>query len=153
MGLFDGRMELDELYQQVILDHAKRPRNRRELPQCSAMAVGENPSCGDEVTVYINLTPEGRIADATFTGNGCAISQAAASILTGQVNGKSREAAREIIESFHASLGKEGETLPEDERIGNLAALGGVRKFPQRIKCATLASHALEDALGAVRAE
>src|SRR5258708_8518522 len=138
-------MELDELYQQVILDHAKRPRNRRELPECTAMAMGENPSCGDEVTVFVKLSPDGKIAETTFMGNGCAISQAAASILTTQLAGKTRDEPAQLIHTYHASLGSDGESYDEDESLGHDAELGGGRKFPQRGRCATVPSHALEE--------
>jgi len=142
-------MELDELYQEVILDHAKRPRNRRELPQCTAVAHGDNPSCGDEITVFVNLGPDGRITETTFTGSGCAISQASASILTTQVIGKTRPEVEALIKTYHATLATDGESVDADG-LGNLAAMGGVRKFPQRVKCATLASHALGNALAQV---
>jgi nitrogen fixation NifU-like protein len=142
-------MELDELYQEVILDHAKRPRNRREMPQCTAMAHGDNPSCGDEVTVYVRLGDDGRVAEASFIGNGCAISQAAASILITQVRGRSPAEVGGLVKIYHDSLATDAVDA-EDDRLGNLAALGGVRKFPQRVKCATLASHALINALAAV---
>ena len=111
------------------------------------MAHGDNPACGDEVTVYVRLDAGGRVAEMTFTGSGCAISQAAASILTTQVRGKTPAEVAELVKAYHASLAVGAE---EDGSLGNLSTFGGVRKFPQRVKCATLASHALEDALAAL---
>jgi nitrogen fixation NifU-like protein len=136
-------MDIDELYQTIILDHSKRPRNFGELPPPAAKAEGYNPSCGDEVTVFI--TAGHTVEQIRFTGKACAICLASASLMTTQLKGKTVADALKLKESFIEFLTKEAE-LPGG--LGNLMALGGVKKFPQRLKCATLGWHALSKALG-----
>jgi nitrogen fixation NifU-like protein len=134
--------DFQELYQQIILDHNKRPRNRGVLEDADRSGSGYNPTCGDEVAVWLKLDGD-RIADVQFSGEGCAISQASASLLTLEVREKTLPEAearcRELIDALS------GEAEPEDPltTLGDLAALTGVRQFPARIKCATLAWHAL----------
>jgi nitrogen fixation protein NifU and related proteins len=139
-------MDLEELYQTVILDHARRPRNYGTLPEPCRKAKGDNPSCGDEVTVYLQLSPEGVIEALKFDGQGCAISQASASLMTLKLKNKNKDEALEIVKAFHDHLvGNTNETLPIN--FGDLVALAGVRKFPQRVKCATLSWNALKQIL------
>ena len=134
--------DLTELYQQVILDHNKRPRNRGKLPAANRVAHGDNPTCGDQCSVYLKLDGE-RIAYISFDGSGCAISQASASLMTTQLKGKSAAEAEALFQQFHeiVTSGK------EPEEISDLAAFAGVHAFPARIKCATLGWHAALNAL------
>ena len=134
--------DLSELYQQVILDHNKRPRNRGKLPTANRVAHGDNPSCGDLCSVYLRVDGD-RIADISFDGSGCAISQASASLMTTQVKGKSSAEATELYKKFHEIV----TTGKEPEEISDLAAFAGVHAFPARIKCATLGWHAALEAL------
>jgi nitrogen fixation NifU-like protein len=134
--------DLSDLYQQVILDHNRRPRNRGKLPQATRVAHGDNPSCGDQCSVYLNLDGD-KISDITFDGSGCAISQASASLMTTQLKGKTTEEAQKLFDEFHeiVTSGK------EPEEISDIAAFAGVHAFPARIKCATLGWHAALNAL------
>jgi len=134
--------DLTELYQQVILDHNRRPRNRGRIPNANRVAHGDNPSCGDQCTVYLRLDGD-RIADLSFEGSGCAISQASASLMTTQIKGKTSAEARELYDHFHdiVTSGR------EPEEISDLAAFAGVHAYPARIKCATLGWHAVLNAL------
>jgi nitrogen fixation NifU-like protein len=137
---------LDELYQQVILDHSKRPRHRGPLPVPPAVAAeGVNPSCGDEVTVWVEFAPDGTLARVHFDGQGCAISQAAASVMTVRCTGLTKDDARARIAAFQDVL--TGNAEPDLATLGELAAFAGVRRFPQRVKCAMLAWRALEKLL------
>jgi len=137
---------LDELYQQVILDHSRRPRNYGAQPVPPAFhAEGVNPSCGDEIEVWVTFADDGLIAKVTFQGQGCAISQSAASIMTAKTKGKSVEEARELITGFHDIVSTAAE--PDMEKLGEMAVFAGVRQFPQRVKCAMLGWRALEQAL------
>lgn len=141
--------ELADLYQEIILDHNKRPRNFRELPGCTCQAEGLNPLCGDEVKVFVHVV-DGKLSDVAFQGQGCALSRASASMMTGKTKGKTEEEARGLSAQVREMLlGPEGETPRE---LGDLAALSGVRKFPTRIKCAMLPWHTLESALAGRRA-
>ena len=135
-------MDFEELYQDVILDHSRRPRNFGEMPEADAHVHGDNPMCGDEVTVHVKFGAEGEIERSSFTGNGCSICMASASLMTLKLKKKSRAESAELMEKFHEMLTAEHETEP-DRRLGDLALLKGVRKFPLRVKCATLAWHAL----------
>ncbi len=141
--------DLHELYQEVILEHHKRPRNFRALPQCSHRAAGHNPLCGDEVEVYLAVR-DGRIAEVTFQGQGCAISRASASLMTEVLTGKRIEEAHKVFAQVKDALTGNAPEAGMDE-IGELAALQGVRRFPARIKCATLPWHAFEAALDGTR--
>jgi nitrogen fixation protein NifU and related proteins len=140
---------LADLYQEVIIDHSRRPRNFRELEGATRTAEGVNPLCGDQLTLYVKLA-DGRIADIAFQGTGCAISQASASLMTTELKGKKEEEALALFGRVHAMLteGPNGDVHPEEE-VGKLAVLSGVWEFPMRVKCATLAWHALRSALEA----
>jgi nitrogen fixation NifU-like protein len=134
--------DLTELYQQVILDHNKRPRNRGKLPTANRVAHGDNPTCGDQCSVYLRLDGD-KIAEITFDGSGCAISQASASLMTTQLKGKTTAEAETLFQQFHEIV----TTGREPEEISDLAAFAGVHAFPARIKCATLGWHAALNAL------
>ncbi len=134
--------DLSELYQQVILDHNKRPRNRGKLPTANRVAHGDNPTCGDQCNVYLRLEGD-RIAEISFDGSGCAISQASASLMTTQVKGRTAAEVEALYQQFHHIV-TTGETPDE---ISDLAAFAGVHTFPARIKCATLGWHAARNAL------
>lgn len=138
--------ELTDLYQEIILDHNKRPRNFREMPACTHHAEGNNPLCGDEVTVYARVGDD-TLDDVSFTGHGCAISRASASLMTGKVKGRTLEQVRELSAEVRAML-LSGMDAPEPPAgLGDLVALSGVRQFPARIKCAMLPWHTLDAAL------
>jgi nitrogen fixation NifU-like protein len=136
--------ELEELYQTLILDHNRSPRNFGVLDGADRSAEGYNPLCGDQVTVQLKVE-DGRIADIRFTGNGCAISKASASLMTAAVKGKTLEEARALFEGFHALV--TGAAPADKAALGKLAIFAGVAEFPVRVKCATLAWHALNDAM------
>lgn len=136
--------ELDDLYREIILDHYRNPRHRGSLASPTATHEGLNPLCGDEVTVEL-LVDGGRIADVAYKGSGCSISQSSASMMTEAVYGKPLEEVRRLKDDFTAMMRGEDEIDPES--LGDLEALSGVRKFPVRVKCATLAWHTLEEAL------
>ena len=138
--------ELSELYQQVILDHNKKPRNFRKLESANYQAEGYNPLCGDQVTVYINLEDD-LVKDVGFEGSGCAISKASASMMTQAVKGKSKEQAESLFKEFHSMVIGELDEETEDNSLGNLKIFAGVREFPVRVKCATLPWHTLHAAL------
>jgi nitrogen fixation protein NifU and related proteins len=136
--------ELRELYQEVILDHSKRPRNFGELAGANRRAEGYNPLCGDRETVFIRLEDD-LLKDVGFRGAGCAISTASASMMTEAVKGKTRAQAEALFERFHDLItGKDGRNEPE---LGKLTVFSGVREFPVRVKCATLPWHTLRAAL------
>ena len=137
--------DLQDLYQEVILDHNKRPRNFRTIED-GRKAEGFNPLCGDRLTVYLKID-DGRIQDASFQGSGCAISKASASLMTDSVKGKTIEEAETLFERFHRMI-----TRPADEGVedlGKLSVFSGVRQFPVRVKCASLAWHTLHSAIAA----
>ena len=138
--------ELSELYQQVILDHNKKPRNFRKLEHANHRAEGFNPLCGDHLTVYLDLEGEA-VKEVAFEGSGCAISKAAASMMTQAVKGKSKEQAENLFNQFHSMVTGELNEETEDNSLGNLKIFAGVREFPVRVKCATLAWHTLHAAL------
>jgi nitrogen fixation protein NifU and related proteins len=138
--------ELSELYQQVILDHNKKPRNFRKLEAPSHTAEGYNPLCGDQLTVYLNITGD-QVKDVGFEGSGCAISKASASMMTQAVKGKSKEEAENLFREFHSMVTGELNEETEDNSLGNLKIFAGVREFPVRVKCATLPWHTLHAAL------
>jgi nitrogen fixation NifU-like protein len=143
--------DLRSLYQEVILDHYKRPRNFGPLAGADHTAEGYNPLCGDQVKVSVRIEND-RVADAHFEGAGCAISTASASLMTEAVKGKTLEEAEELFQKFHGLVsGKDAPREPggadDEEELGKLEVLGGVRDYPVRIKCATLAWHALRAAL------
>ena len=136
--------DLRDLYQEVILDHYRKPRNFRSLADANRKAEGFNPLCGDRLTLYVKLK-DGVIADATFEGSGCAISTASASLLTESIKGKTEHEAEMLFQSFRDVVTGSGETPNTD--LGKLDVLVGVREFPVRVKCATLAWHTLRAAL------
>jgi nitrogen fixation protein NifU and related proteins len=142
-------MDLRELYQDIILDHGRHPRNFHALEHPSHFAHGHNPLCGDRITVYLSVEG-GRIADVSFEGRGCAISTASSSLMTEVLKGKTLDEAKKLFESFHAKVtGHEPPDLPEslEDDAERLEPLTGVKTFPARVKCATLSWHALEAAL------
>ena len=143
-------MDLRELYQDIILDHGRHPRNFRKIEHPTHLAQGHNPLCGDRVTVYLTLDGD-RIADVSFQGRGCAISTAAASLMTEVLKGKTTEEARALFAQFHSRVtgGEPAAELPEPlaEEMDRLEPLTGVKAYPARVKCATLSWHALEAAL------
>ncbi len=136
---------MSELYQNVILEHNRSPRNYRAMPDASHTAQGDNPLCGDQVTVWVRLAGD-RIDDVSFQGAGCAISKASASLMTGAVKGKTRAEADVLFERFHRLI-TGGLAADERETLGKLAVFSGVSEFPVRVKCASLAWHALKSAL------
>jgi nitrogen fixation NifU-like protein len=137
--------ELRELYQEVILDHGRKPRNQRPMQQATAESVGYNPLCGDKLHLFVQVQ-DGMIGDVSFEGTGCAISTASASLLTQILKGKSLEEAQSILAGFVGMLTEE-EDAPEASALGKLAVFEGVKEFPVRVKCATLAWRTLEAAL------
>ena len=137
-------VNLDDLYREILLDHYRNPRNRGPLQAANASADGSNPLCGDEITLELQLDDDGRIAEVAFTGQGCSISQASSSLMTEYIKGRSSDEATSAIDAFQALM-VEGEEAPEE--LGDIGALAGVRKFPMRVKCASLAWKTLELAL------
>jgi nitrogen fixation NifU-like protein len=138
--------DLSSLYQEVILDHSKRPRNFHPLDNADHHAEGYNPLCGDKVSIYLHLVDD-RIADISFQGSGCAISTASASILTETLKGKTRAEAEALFEVFHNLVTGRPAKTPDASKLGKLAVFSGVWEFPVRVKCATLAWHTLRSAL------
>ena len=143
-------MNLKELYQEIILDHGKNPRNLGKFDNFNKDAKGHNPLCGDKVHLFLKLDENKKVNDISFEGEGCAISMASASIMTDLMKGKSEKEAKEIIEKFLDMIKEKddvnSELLKEDEKI-KLMSLGGVKNYPMRVKCATLSWHALSTAL------
>jgi nitrogen fixation NifU-like protein len=139
-------VDLGDLYQQVILDHNRSPRNFRVMEDADRVADGDNPLCGDKIKVYLKLTGD-VIEDVSFHGSGCAISQASASLMTTSVRGKSSADADELFRKFHAMVTGAAQGQPDRKELGKLAAFSGVREFPARVKCANLAWHTLHAAL------
>ena len=137
--------DLRELYQEIILDHYKRPRNFHALPGATGQAEGYNPLCGDKVTVFL-VVEGGTVKDVAFEGSGCAISTASASIMTETLKGKSVAEAERLFTQFHDLLTGKG-PVPDADELGKLAVFSGVREYPVRVKCATLAWHTLKAAL------
>jgi nitrogen fixation NifU-like protein len=135
---------LDDIYKEVILDHYKNPRNKREVPDAELTCSRNNPLCGDEITVFAH-EEDGKLVDVGFLGQGCSISQSSASMMTEAVAGATREEAEEMIGRIRAMMA--GEVEPEEETFGELVALKGVVKYPVRIKCAVLAWEVLQEAL------
>ena len=143
-------MNLKELYQEIILDHGKNPRNLRKTDNFNKDARGHNPLCGDKVHVYLKLDESKKVQDISFEGQGCAISMASASIMTSMVKGKEEHEVKEIVNDFLEMI-KEKETLntkllSEDEKT-KLMCLSGVKQYPMRVKCATLSWHTLTSAI------
>jgi nitrogen fixation protein NifU and related proteins len=137
---------INDLYQQVILDHNKKPRNYHRIENPSGKSEGYNPLCGDRLIVYVQMDGE-RIQDVSFEGSGCAISKASASLMTESVKGKSREEIETLFKQVHHMLTAAPDAPVDLQGLGKLAAFAGVREFPVRVKCATLAWHTLNSAL------
>jgi nitrogen fixation NifU-like protein len=138
--------DLNALYQSLILDHNRRPRNYGELAGADRHAEGRNPLCGDQLTVWLKMDGD-TIADVSFVGSGCAISKASASLMTGEVKGKTREEAERAFARFHDLVTGKLDVAAERESLGRLAAFSGVSRFPARVKCASLAWHTMKAAL------
>lgn len=141
-----GDAALDALYQEVILDHNRRPRNFHAMEQASCSADGKNPNCGDQLTIWLKVDGD-RVSDVSFQGMGCAISKASASMMTEAIKGKSRSDALRMHEKVHRLVTGADPALAKDKELGPLRALGGVSKFPMRVKCASLGWHAMKAAL------
>ncbi len=137
---------LDALYQEVILDHNRRPRNFHPMEHATCSADGKNPNCGDQLTVWLRVENDA-VADVSFQGIGCAISKASASLMTQAIKGKTRADATALYEKVHRLVTGEDPSLATDKELGALRALGGVSKFPMRVKCASLSWHAMKAAL------
>ena len=137
--------DLRELYQQVILDHNKNPRNFKELPNATRKVDGYNPLCGDHYTIFVKMDAE-KIDEISFTGNGCAISKASASVMSSTMKGKSKDESERLFDTFHRLVTGDATGLSAAD-LGRLAAFSGVSEFPARVKCATLAWHTLRSAL------
>jgi nitrogen fixation NifU-like protein len=140
------RNELNELYQQVILDHNKNPQNFRAIDHPSHLAHGHNPLCGDKIDIYVKVE-NGIITDVSFQGSGCAISKASASIMTTVLIGKTLDEAKAMFDDFHHVVTADTDEDLDLDSMGKLAVFSGVREFPARIKCASLAWHTLQNAL------
>ena len=141
--------DLTELYQQIIVEHNKSPRNFKKVDPADRTAQGHNPLCGDRIELFVKLDGD-RIADIGFQGKGCAISQASASLMTGAVKGHTVAEAEQLFEAFHAMVMSDPKAPPPGaDKLGKLAAFAGVRQFPSRVKCASLSWHTLHAALAA----
>lgn len=134
---------VDDLYQEIIIDHSKRPRNFRELPDANRRANGYNPLCGDKLKLFLKMDGE-VVREASFTGTGCAISTASASLMTESLKGKTRDQALHLLDEFHDLLTTDAQAAQD---LGKLKVFCGVRDYPARVKCATLAWHTLKQAL------
>ena len=139
--------DLRELYQETILGHNKKPRNFRVLADANREADGHNPLCGDEFTLYARVGDDGLVEEITFQGTGCAISKASASLMTEFLKGKNLEEVYGDFDRFHQLITSSPSAPPETDGLGKLAVFAGVREYPMRVKCATLAWHALRAAL------
>lgn len=138
--------DLRELYQEVIAEHNKNPRNFRWMKDANRMAVGVNPLCGDKLTIYMRVGDDDIVTDVSFEGSGCAISVSSASIMTQMLKGKKIDQAERLFNSFHGAVTNEDQE-PDLEALGKIAVLAGVRAYPSRVKCATLSWHAMHAAL------
>ena len=137
----------NELYQQVILDHNKKPRNFREMPEATHSCHGFNPLCGDDYTVYLKINDDMVIEDVSFMGSGCAISKASSSLMTGFLVGKKVDETKMVFGEFHKMVLGEMDPDQQEHHLGKLALFKGIREFPSRIKCASLSWHSLMGAL------
>ena len=149
-------MNLKELYQEIILEHGKNPRNLRKTENFNKDAKGYNPLCGDKVHIYLKLNENKKVEDISFEGSGCAISMASASIMTDLIKGKEKKQVKEIIEDFLEMIKEKSElnskNLKDDEKT-KLMCLSGVKQYPMRVKCATLSWHTLTSAINNSQAE
>jgi nitrogen fixation protein NifU and related proteins len=139
--------DYNELYQQIILDHNKKPHNFRVLETANAYSLGKNPLCGDQFAVYVEVDADSTIKDIAFQGDGCAISKASASLMTRAIKNKSKEEAMAMIHAFHQLLTGHSTETDAKALLGRLTILAGVKQYPVRVKCATLAWHTLSSAL------
>jgi len=137
---------LADLYQQIIIEHNRSPRNFKRVEDANRTGSGHNPLCGDRIELFVKVE-DGKIADVGFQGSGCAISQASASLMTGAVKGKTVAEAEEMFKAFHAMVTTDPASTPDTASLGKLAALAGVRQYPSRVKCANLSWHTLHAAL------
>ena len=140
------KSELHDLYQEVVIDHSKKPRNFRKPEGANRSAEGINPLCGDEITVYLKLSGD-VIEDIGFQGAGCAISKASASLMTSALKNKTKAEAEALFERVHSMISEGPRSKVDPQELGKLAVLSGVWEFPARVKCATLAWHTLRSAL------
>ena len=140
-------MDIRELYQEVILDHSRRPRNHGDCPGATAHAQAENPSCGDEIAVHVRMSPDAKVEALTFTGQGCALSQASASLMTTKVRGLAIPEAAAAIDRVQRLMTGGKLDDAEREQLGDIEILEGAAMYPQRVKCVTLAWHALDQIL------
>jgi len=138
--------DLRELYQEIILEHNKKPRNFRVLEDANRTAQGFNPLCGDRLTLYLKIE-DGVVKDVAFQGSGCAISKASASMMTMSVKGKTAKEVNELFQKIHTMLARNPDSAIDTEELGRLGALAGVCEFPARVKCASLAWHTLKSGL------
>jgi nitrogen fixation NifU-like protein len=138
--------DLSELYQQLIIEHNRSPRNFRTLPDANRSAEGDNPLCGDRIILQVRLD-DGVIRDIGFQGSGCAISRASASLMTSAVQGRTAADAEKLFQAFHGMVTAHPDAPVDTVALGKLAALSGVRRFPGRVKCATMAWHTLQSAI------
>ncbi|MDQ3321860.1 MAG: SUF system NifU family Fe-S cluster assembly protein [Acidobacteriota bacterium] len=138
--------ELSDLYQEVILDHNKNPRNYRKIENATTTADGHNPLCGDALKVYLEMEDD-RVKDVSFLGSGCAISKASASMMTQMVKGKSKQEAEKLFDEFHRMVLGELDEERQENSLGKLKIFAGVREFPARVKCASLSWHTVHAAL------
>ena len=139
--------ELEDLYQEVILDHSRRPRNFGHLSDAAVRVHGDNPACGDEIDLDVKFGEDGSLQDLKFSGHGCAISQASASMMTDMLKGRTAAEADRLMTGFlHLVKGEDASDLPEDDRE-RLEVMGGISEFPMRVKCATLAWHTYKNAV------
>lgn len=138
--------ELRELYQQVILDHNKSPRNFKKLENANHFAEGYNPLCGDKIDIYLYMEGD-LIKDISFQGSGCAISKASASLMSSMIKGKTKQEAEEVFEKFHNLVTGKSDESTNAESLGKLAVFTGVKEFPSRVKCASLAWHTMKSAI------
>jgi len=139
--------DLHDLYQEVIVDHNRRPRNFGELADANREAEGYNPLCGDRLHIWLKVNNDGVIEDVRFTGEGCAISMASASLMTEALKGRSFDEFQRIFDSFQHMVTADLAEPPDEETLGKLAVLAGVREFPSRIKCAILCWHTMKSAV------
>ena len=141
-------LDLEELYQTVVLDHSRKPRNFGPLPDATVTVSGDNPTCGDEIALSLKLDPAtGKLEAVGFTGSGCSICMASTSLMTTKIKGKTREEAATLLHDFQGIITGKTPAADAPKTLGDLRLLNGVAKFPQRIKCATLGWHALKGAL------
>ena len=145
--------DFEELYQAVILDHSRKPRNFGPLPDATVTVSGDNPTCGDEVALSLKIADGDRLEKVGFTGTACSICTASTSLMTTKIKGKTRAEATELLDAFQSMITGKTPEAEAPKTLGDLRLLSGVAKFPQRIKCATLGWHALKGALAEGSAE